>query len=78
MLGQPLPDPLPMTIEEFETFLESGKVPVFGWMYRKLTSTFPDLAEKLMDMGPDQSMLVAHFSTSIDGSLSSMSSPGGL
>ena len=61
LLGQPLPNPLPKTIEEFGTFLKSGKVPVFGYMYRDLTSTYPKLAEKLMDMGTDHSILVAHF-----------------
>ena len=78
LLGQPLPDPLPKTIEEFETFLQSGQVPVFDLMYRNLTSTFPSLVEKLMDMGTDYSMLVSHFSTTINGSLLSSFSPGGL
>lgn len=76
LLSEPLPDPLPRTIEEFEAFLASGRVPVSGVLYLNLTRAFPSLTDKLTDMGSDQSLLVAHFTSSIDSSMSSLP-PGG-
>ena len=72
LLSEPLPDPLPKTIEEFEAFLASGRVPVSGVLYLNLTRAFPSLTDKLTDMGSDQSLLVAHFTSSIDSSMSSL------
>jgi hypothetical protein len=78
LLGQPLPTPLPRNIGEYEAFLESGKVPVSGLLYKSLTNKFPTLSEKLLDMGSDPSFLVMHLSSSIELSLSSTLPPGGL
>ena len=77
LLGQPLPTPLPKNIGEYEAFLESGRVPVSGLLYKILTNKFSVLAQKLLDMGSDQSFLVSHFTSSIELSLSSSLPPGG-
>ena len=77
LLGKPLPNPLPKDIGEYEAFLRSGRVPVSGLLYETLTRTFPLLADKLMDMGLDQSFLVTHFTSSIELSLSRTLPTGG-
>ena len=76
--GQPLPTSFPKNIGEYEAFLESRRVPVSGLLHKNLTSKFPiRLAEKLLDMGSDQSFLVSHITSSIELSLSSTLPPGG-
>ena len=66
MLEEPLPHPLPSSIEDYEIFLESGCVPVSDVLFNIFTRDVPGLAAKLMNMGDDRSLLVSELTSCVN------------